>query len=51
MLHSYEVIGKCCIGCPIFNYSCAKVCKDAPKISEICPNVSQVGPILVTDES
>jgi hypothetical protein len=51
MLHSYEVISKCCKGFPIFYYSCPKVCKYAPNISEICPNVSQVGPNLVIDES
>jgi hypothetical protein len=51
MLHSYELISKCCLGFPIFYYNCPKVCKDAPKISEICRNVSQVGLNLVIDES
>lgn len=47
-----------CTEFAIFNYSCSKVCKDAPKISEIGSKISeigskfsQVGPMLVIDES
>jgi hypothetical protein len=51
MLHSYELVGKRCIGVPIFNHNCSKTCQVAQNFNRLGAKFSQVGQKLVTDAS
>ncbi len=51
MLQCYELISKCCIDFPQFNAGCSKVCQIASKVTKMAPDINEIGPILVIDES